>query len=266
LLRMADVLDRRSEIPDIETELEFLTRFVNENMWNEKIGFYVDQYRDGTLSEVKSIGAFWALLADMVPQDRLKSFCAHLDDSDEFNRPHRIPSLSADTPGYSDEGSYWRGGVWAITNLMVLRGLTNYGLDSLSHAIALNHILNVVERFKETGTIWENYAPEPNVIPSNSRPNFVGFSGVSPITIFFEYVLGIRPDGPGNKIIWDIRLCEKHGILQYPFGEKGLVKLTCEKRNDPSEEPVITVSSNIPFTLLVKWNGGIKTIPVQADN
>src|SRR5690606_452054 len=131
----------------------------NQHMWNDEIGFYVDRYRDGSLSEAKSIGAYWSLLAGIVPPERLQRFCVHLGDPKVFARHHRIPSLSADTPGYSPEGEYWRGGVWAITNFMTLKGLVAYGEDSLAHAIARNHLHHVVEKFLETGTIWENYAP-----------------------------------------------------------------------------------------------------------
>lgn len=260
LLKMADVLERQEDIRDIEKEYEFLKNYVNEKMWNEKNQFYVDQYRDGSISDAKSIGAYWALLAGIVPEERVSGFCAHLSDTSAFNRPHRIPSISADTPGYQKDGDYWRGGVWGITNHMVLRGLNNYGLDSLAHEIALNHVSKVVEKFKETGTIWENYAPEPGVEPRNSRPNFVGFSGVSPISVFFENVLGIRSHVPENKITWDVRLLEKHGIQQYPFGLEGVLHLMCEKRNSETDEPDITVSSNVPVTVTVKWAGGSKTI------
>lgn len=260
LLKMADVLGRRCEIVDVEEEFYSLSELVNEKMWNDKINFYVDRYRDGSVSDVKSIGAYWSLLAEVVPVNRLKKLCAHLEDENEFNRWHRIPSLSADTPGYEKDGDYWKRGIWCVANYMTLRGLTVSGFDSLAHEIAMNHIDRIVHRFKETGTIWENYAPEPNIVPRNCRPNFVGFSGVSPISILFENVFGIQPYVPGNQIVWDVRLIEKHGIKQYPFGPEGIVNMTCEKRKCLTEEPVINVSSNIPLTVKVKWEGGSKTI------
>lgn len=263
LLKISDILGRRYEIADIEEESNLLTQFVNDKMWNDKIDFYVDRFRDGSVSDVKSIGAYWSLLAEIVPPDRLKNFCTHLEDTNEFNRWHRIPSLSADTPGYEKDGDYWKGGIWCVANYMTLRGLTARGLDSLAHEIALNHIDRIVTRYKDTGTIWENYAPEPNEIPRNCRPNFVGFSGVSPISILFENVFGIQSYVPGNQIVWDVRLLEKHGINHYPFGLKGIVHLTCGMRKSLKEEPVIDVTSNIPLTVLVKWEGGSKTIVIR---
>src|SRR5690606_37225188 len=61
LIKMADVLNRRDEFTDIEAESKHLTSLVNKEMWNDDINFYVDRFRDGSVSDVKSIGAYWAL-------------------------------------------------------------------------------------------------------------------------------------------------------------------------------------------------------------
>jgi hypothetical protein len=264
LLKMADVLGRQSDIEDLEAEAVHLNRFVNQHMWDESLGFYVDRFRDGTLSQVKSIGAFWALLAEAVPQERLARFCAHLENPDEFMRSHRVPSLSADHPSYQVDGGYWLGGVWPLTNYMVLCGLTQCGYDSLAFAIAENHLSNVVDIFRKTGTLWENYAPDLVQVPAQSRPDFVGFTGLTPISILFEYVFGIRQEPAAGRILWDVRLVEKHGILRYPVGKNGWVNLACEPRRSISEEPIVHVSSDTPVTLQLKWKGGTKTMSVQA--
>lgn len=265
LLKMAKELEREADVGDIREELDKLQKVVNEEMWNEDIQFYVDRFRDGSLSDAKSIGAYWSLLAGIVPPERLDGFLYHLSNSSEFNRPHRIPSISADTPGYQKDGDYWRGGVWGITNLMVLQGLIREGRDSLAHEIAMNHLSNVVDKYKATGTIWENYAPEPGVEPRNTRPDFVGFSGVSPVAIFFENVLGIRSYIPEKLIVWDVRLLEEHGIRQYPIGLEGLVDLECESRNTVEEEPRVNITSSVPVTVVVKWKGGVKTLEIKPE-
>ena len=85
----------------------------------------------------KHIGAYWALLAECVPESRLAAFVAHLENPAEFNRPHRIPALSADDPDFSGMGGYWCGGVWPPTNYMVLKGLGKTGNADLAHQIAV---------------------------------------------------------------------------------------------------------------------------------
>lgn len=264
LLKMADELGRGEDIPDLREEAPTLARFVNEYLWDEKEGFYFDRYRDGSLSGVKSIGAYWALLAGIVPPDRMKRFIDHLKDPREFNRPHRVPTLSADHPAYDKEsGDYWLGGVWAPTNYMVLSGLSHVHEDFLAHEIAVNHLLTVVDVFTNTGTVWENYAPESARQGNPAKPNFVGWTGLSPIAILLEYVIGLRADAAHRKLLWDVRLLEAHGVSAYPFGSDTVVDLKCEARRSVNEEPLIDAASNRPLTLIVRWAGGEKALSIQ---
>ena len=62
LLRMADALDRSGEVADLREERDSLSLTVNERLWNDESAFYHDELADGTLSDVQTIGAFWALL------------------------------------------------------------------------------------------------------------------------------------------------------------------------------------------------------------
>ena len=43
-----------------------LTKYIRENLWNEKTGFLYDQYADGSLNTTKGIGAFWSLYTDVL--------------------------------------------------------------------------------------------------------------------------------------------------------------------------------------------------------
>ena len=110
---------------------------------------------------------------------------------------------------------------------MVLKGLDKYHYADLAYDIAVNHLDKVVEVYKNTGTVWGNYAPELAKKGNPAKPNFVGWTGLSPITIFIEYVLGVKIDVPNDKIRWNINLTEKHGIERLPFGENDFVTLVC---------------------------------------
>ena len=253
---MARDLGREEETAEIRKEIERLSAVVNATMWDERTAFYYDRREDGSLSDVKTIGAYWALLAGCTPAERLGAFLAHLENEKEFNRPHRVPTLSADHPEYNPAGEYWRGSVWAPTNYMVLRGLTQNGQDDLAHAIGLNHHANVVRVFEQTGTVWENYAPESAARGSIAGRDFVGWTGLPPVAVLFEYVFGLRPDVPRRRLIWDVRLTEAHGVRQYPFGMDGLLDLECAARGSVEEKPQVSVRANLPLTLEIIWQGG----------
>ena len=112
--------------------------------------------------------------------------------------------------------------------------------------------------YHQTGTLWEDYAPEAAERGSLARPAFVGWTGLVPIAVLFEYVFGIQADEKHNKIVWEVNLTERHGIQNYPFGGAD-VDLLCEARTE-EERPNITVRSSSPVTVEVHWKDEIFTV------
>ncbi|MDR3260919.1 MAG: glycoside hydrolase [Tannerella sp.] len=271
LTKMAEVLNRENDVQDIALEINNLEKLVNAKMWDQLSAFYYDVLRNGKFNYVKSIAAYWALLANVVPQENEGRFLAHLENEKEFARPHRPTTLSADHADYQPDGGYWRGGVWSPTSYMLLRGLTQHNRDSLAYAIAENHFFNVIKVYNETGTFWENYAPETGFFPTNSRRDFVGWTGITPISILLEYIFGIRFAQPEcdfksrpDWLIWDIRMTDAFGVKNYPFGVDGTIDLQCAKRKSAVDKPKVTIKSNKNLTVKLVWSGGEEIVEVKA--
>ena len=259
LIKMARELGREAELDWVREDAERLYSIVNGKMWSETDGFYYDTRRDGSHSGVKTVGAYWTLLAGLVPPERVERFVAHLDNEAEFKRTHRVPALSADHPLYNPDGGYFCGGVWPQTNYMVLMGLDRVGYGDLAYDIAVNHVHNVTEVFRKTGQVYENYAPESAEPGDPAKAGYVGWAGLGPISVLFEYVFGIRVDALKSTVDWNVRRLERHGILRLAVGD-AVVDLIAEKRVCEDDEPVITAISDKPVTLNIKWKNGNKTI------
>ena len=248
----------------MEDEMKFLKAWINDNMWDPETGFLYDVYADGSRASVKGISAFWALQTDILDKDRQDALVAHLRDTTEFARTHRVPSLSADHRKYNPRGRYWQGGIWPGTNYMVLDGLWRRGYRDLAREVADNHYGNVFEVWKKTGTFWEYYAPEAVEEGFMARKDFVGWTGLPPIAEFIECILGIRSDFSEGRIEWDLRQVEAHGIERYPFGPEGVVELKAAARKSAADKPSITVKTNVPFDLTVLWGDG-ETATVHVE-
>jgi glycogen debranching enzyme len=228
LAEMADALGKPDEAAAYRADAERLAEKINALMWDEARRFYFDLSVDGERGTVKTIAAYWTLLAGVAPPQRAAALARELDNPATFKTLHRVPSLAADESKFApDDGNYWCGAVWPPTNMMVVRGLDRYGFTDLSRAIALNHLDHVAAVCLDTGTIWENYSPT-RVAPGNpARADFVGWSGIGPIAFLLEYAVGLRPDAPNRTLTWTIRSDRRVGCERYRFG--GLVvSLVCE--------------------------------------
>lgn len=256
LLDMGFYIERWQEIEDFEDEMKFLKKYINEKLWDEETGFLYDRYADGSLCPTKSIAAFWALQTDVLEKDRLDRLVAHLNDTTEFARAHMVPSLSADHPKYNEKGRYWQGGVWPGANYMVIDGLYKKGYKDMAYKVAANDYANILQIFKDTGTFWEYCSPESAEQGFMARSKFVGWGGLPPIAEFIEYILGIHSDCADGTITWEMHQSEEHGINSLPFGKTGQVSLCAAARRSEDQAPVITVSSNVEFDLVVNWGNG----------
>lgn len=261
LVQIAEIIGCADDenISEFKEEIANLTSVINNKLWDDEDAFFYDLWKNGEFNKVKSVGAYWPLLADIIPPERLERFVAHLDNENEFKRSFRIPTLSADHPEYSDDGGYWRGGVWTPTNYMVLKGLEKNGYSDLAHDIARNCLEKVVTVFQKESTLFENYAPESANPGNPAKRDFVGWSGLFPISILFEYVFGIHPFARERKIVWEVRLLEKHGVNNYPLGELTL-DLICEKRENQEEEPVVTAYCSEPIEIEIRHANKSKII------
>jgi Trehalase len=250
---------------------EGIAKRINDFMWDEKQGIYFDIDQNGERMGVKHIGLFWPLLAGVTSPDQEKRLIAHLKDPNEFNTDLPFPALSKDNPKFRAMGSYWRGGVWAPTTYMVIKGLQERNHENEASEFSRRYLDGLLEVFLYTDTLWEAYAPlkhpqkvardfgnieeskfEPLVFTPgkdvgdlhNVRKNFVGWTGVGPINLFLENLIGIRRDVEGNKIIWKLGPLHKHGIENLPFGD-GFISLVSERRDSISEYKILVDTARL---------------------
>jgi hypothetical protein len=136
---------------------------------------------------------------------------------------------------------------------MIAEGLAAQGLGEGAHRLARRHVEAVAEVFAKTGSIWESYSPtavEPGKIYGQRvRNEFVGFSGIAPISLLIEHVFGIR--ATVDRIDWDVRLPEAHGVRHLRLGDGTLVDLECGPAPSDGSSRKIDVRASRPVPVYV---------------
>jgi hypothetical protein len=168
---------------------------------------------------------------------------------------------------------------------MIIKGLDMFPLRELAAVAAMNHLKNIYEVYQNFQpdinriapeerddryqTIWECYAPD-QVQPATrwdgqyySRQDFVGWSGLGPIALLLENVIGLQPSAPEDKLYWNLRMREAHGVENYRFGDNQ-VDIFCESNELPVGPAVVQINSSSPFTLYVSSQIGMQEYQVNS--
>jgi len=262
---IAKIVGADSLAPGLLGESDSLTMLINELMWDGKERWYVDRTVDGSLVPVRTIAAFWTLLAGVAPPERVKELVHALRDTLAFARVHPVPTVPANETGYVPIGGYWRGAVWAPTNMMVVRGLERNGENELARQIALKHVDAVAQVYRKTGTIWENYAAdalEPGRHADSTLvvKDMVGWSGLGPILFLLEFGVGLKPDAPHNRLVWELRSPRRVGCERYRFAGHVVDLLAVEHRAGTARS--VSITSDGPFVLRVICEGSDHSYPI----
>lgn len=249
LAEICRILGDKKKAKTYSKRAKALAKQINRYMWSDSTGLYHDVTPDGEQTPWITTATFWPILADIASPKQVSRMTEAIEDTTLFWRRLPLPSLAANQPYYDPRGRYWRGGVWAPTTYMTVKGLERRGHEALAESIARRNMEVVHELYQSTSTIWELYSPDMNVPATNEtgihlvKPNFVGWTGLIPISMFIENIIGIRADGSTNRIVWRTNTTSRHGIENLRFGN---VTTTLIREGN-----TITIDSTAPYVLIV---------------
>ncbi|MFV0379838.1 MAG: MGH1-like glycoside hydrolase domain-containing protein [Anaerorhabdus sp.] len=234
---------------------------IDKWMWCEEDGMYYDVDNNGNQIKVKTIASFWPLLSGIISKEKADKLVKHLKNEDEFWSDMVFPSLAKSEVGYDPSGKYWRGGVWSPTNYMVIKGLNNYGYDQLAYDASKKYLDGMYEVFEDTNTIWEAYSPEPfknnQLQPCTKKDgknfckdDFLGWSGIGPVALLIENIIGINVDSFNNLITWKIIRDDVHGIKNLHVNNCKVDLVVSGK----SDARTVEIESNREFKLIIHYN------------
>ena len=271
LARIAKTIGREDMVGFFEGEHRQLSEMVNARFWDEKHGIYNDldanekfitELKPGSLC--KHVHMFWPLLAGIAPADRVERMVKELNNPASFNRRNGVPSLSADSAGYTGgpngNGQYWCGAVWPSGQMIVQEGLRASGREEDWHKLAEKYFAAQLEVFTKEKTIKENMAPD--LAMGCGVPEFVGWGGIGPVANLIEAVIGLDINAPENTITWRVHRTERHGLKNFTLNGFQ-VDLLCDARKSAGDPCKITIHSGGAFTLKLIGAGQKKELKIM---
>jgi hypothetical protein len=165
MARFAELLGRGDDAKKWQAHHARLCRLMNERLWSERLGMYVDcEAHGGKQQEYLTASGLLPLACGAPSPERARRMAAHLRDPATMGTPLPLPTLS---PSHRDLYSkdMWRGPVWVNVNWLVARGLDRYGLHD-DAAMLRGKTLSAIEKYyAEFGAIFEFFDDEDRVPP-----------------------------------------------------------------------------------------------------
>jgi len=257
--RIARRVGRKDIAAFFEHQHASLGRLVNQRFWDAKHSIYNDLTRDGRfITELepgvfcKTYVMFWPLIAEIAGDKQIEGLVRELRDPKSFWRYSGVPSLSADSKGYREDGQYWRGAVWPPVQYMVQQGLSVCGRRKLASALAHKYLKALLEAYERQHTITENLAPDAPI--GYGVKDFVGWGGIGPVADLIEFVLGFTVNAPRSTIEWHLSRQDEHGIDNLMLGGVS-VNLLCDEHKSANDSCRITCESSGDFILNIFRSG-----------
>ena len=213
---------------------------VNSLMWDDKTGFYYDLDKNEERLKEKTIAGFWPMLAEIPNADKADCLVNHINNPKTFGTDHPFPTLSKDSPSYSEKGNAFCGSVYPLFNFMVIKGLEKYNQYELARECAIRHLYYVLEGMipndDKPGDLYEAYLPEGEGKPVSKtrgvfpKPRYLQTAGLSTIALMIENVIGLSISLPRKTVDWIIPNLEIMGIENLSL-KRNLITILSNKSN-----------------------------------
>ena len=245
---------------------------INSMMWDGSRGIYLDLNEKEEQLPLKSIAAFWTLLAEIPNEDRANQLISHLKNPETFGSENPFPTLALDEPEFSEAGHGCRGSVYPPFTFMVIKGLEKYARYDLARECSIRHLYFMLDTLhpegKQKGNLYEAYLPNRDgpaqwpEVKGWPKPLYLAYSALSSITLVIENVIGLYISLPRKTVDWIIPTMEIMGIEDLSL-KRNMITILSNKSGRGWE---IRLESEklYYFTINILDEGKKKTLPIPS--
>ncbi len=165
LARIAERIGRADDARRWAETHRRLCERINERLWNEEAGLYVDCRADtGEQSDVLAGSGFMPLICGAPSPQQAKRLVEHLRNPETFGTAFPVPTIAASQPQYYDK-DMWRGPTWVNFNWLIARGLERYGYRDEAANLRAKTRRQIERWYHAGGSIYEFFDDRGEVAP-----------------------------------------------------------------------------------------------------
>jgi glycogen debranching enzyme len=144
---------------------ETMCRKIDERLWNEAEGLYVDYDLQLLLqSPILASSGFLPLICGAAGEEQAARVAAHLQNSETFGTPLPVASIARSCGKYYSK-DMWRGPVWINLNWLIAYGLRRYGYETEAQSLMDKTMQEVERTYLKFGALFEFFDDRMEVDP-----------------------------------------------------------------------------------------------------
>lgn len=195
-----------------------LKNLILSSMYNKEDGFFYDLDKNKKQLPLKSLAAYWALLANILTEEQAQKLISYLHLPQFFGSENPFPSLALNEKSFTETKQAYSGAVYPHLAFMVIKGLECYDLYAMAREFSLRHLYNMIDSFypddKKPGSLWEAYksAESGKAEIKGNRELFLSYAALPAVTLMIENIIGININLHRKTVKWIAPTLELLGI------------------------------------------------------
>ncbi|HKX30066.1 MAG TPA: trehalase family glycosidase, partial [Blastocatellia bacterium] len=161
LSMMARELNLPDDVSRLQQRYERIRFNINEKLWSEADGAYLNRRWDGSFSRRLSLENFYPLLAGLADEDRARRMVRLL--SQKFWGGQPLSFIARDDPAFHPQG-VGRGAVWSLTNYLFYLGLKRYRFQAEAGEIARKSTVMGRAAWEQTKKLSDYYSSSDGIM------------------------------------------------------------------------------------------------------
>ncbi|HKQ72745.1 MAG TPA: trehalase family glycosidase [Blastocatellia bacterium] len=157
LMMMASELGLSADAEKWRLRYDQIKKNVNEKLWSDEDGLYLNRHWDGRFSRRLSPENFYPLVAGLADDEKAKRMMVTLLDPKKFWGEYPLPSISRDDANFA-AAAPGRGAIWAPMNFLVYLGLKRQGYNNEAAELSRKNLAIARLSMDKTGKFDDQFS------------------------------------------------------------------------------------------------------------